>query len=283
VLITGETGTGKELVAQAIHRKSSRAGGPFLCVNCAAIPDGLIESELFGYERGAFTGAASSQPGLLRRADGGTIFFDEVGDMSPLAQSKVLRALETREVYPLAGRRSYPVNLRVIAATNQDLHDAAGRSHFRADLFFRLAVARIQLPALRERLEDIPLLVQHFIEEFNGRLGRAVTGLTTDAYDRLMNYDWPGNIRELRNAIEAVFINLPEGAVSAAALPAHLHRACDSALPPDERSRLVAALFAANWNISKTAQALNWSRMTVYRKLAKYAIGKERTVRSGSV
>ena len=177
VLITGETGTGKELAAQYIHRHSARRAKPLVTINCAALPDGLLESELFGYERGAFTGATSSYSGKLKLADGGTVLFDEIGDMSFYAQAKILRVIETKEVYPLGGRRSVPLDIRIIAATNRDLEQRVATNEFRQDLYFRLNVARVHLPPLRERKEDIPLLTDHFVQKFSAQSDKGDRGI----------------------------------------------------------------------------------------------------------
>jgi DNA-binding NtrC family response regulator len=278
VLITGETGTGKELVAELIQQASSRRAQPFVCINCAAIPDTLLESELFGYERGAFTGATTPSAGKLQLADGGSIFFDEVGDMSPYAQAKILRALESREVHRLGGKRAVPINVRVLAATNHDLEQSVALKQFRKDLYFRLNVARIHLPPLRERKEDILLLSQYYLRILNQRFGRQVEGFSDEAIARLIEHDWPGNVRELKNLLEATFVNGPARRISPADLPEPLRREGRPAdgTAPDERQRLLSALFSTNWNVSKAAQQLHWSRMTLYRKLAKYHIVKGR-------
>src|SRR5215472_482906 len=180
VLITGETGTGKELAAQYIHRHSTRRAKPLVTINCAALPDGLLESELFGYERGAFTGAHSSFAGKLKLADGGTVLFDEIGDMTPYAQAKILRVIETKEVYPLGGRRSVPLDIRIMAATNRDLDRRMASNEFRQDLYLRLNVARVRLPALRERKDDIQLLIDHYVEKFAAQLGRGIEGFSDE-------------------------------------------------------------------------------------------------------
>ncbi len=278
VLITGETGTGKELVADLIHRKSLRDQGPFVSINCAAIPDNLLESELFGYERGAFTGAHALKEGQLKLADGGTVFFDEIGDMSPYAQAKILRAIEGKAIYRLGGKRRIPLNIRVIAATNQDLEQLVSQEKFRKDLYFRLNVARIHLPPLRERKDDIALLCQYCLGELNHRFGRQVEGLTDDVLDCMIRYDWPGNVRELKNLLEATFVNAPCGQITLTDLPDQFRQRFREAasLPQDERERLLSALFSTNWNFSKAAQQLHWSRMTLYRKLGKYQIAKGR-------
>jgi transcriptional regulator with PAS, ATPase and Fis domain len=276
VLITGETGTGKELVADLIHRKSVREQGPFVSINCAAIPDNLLESELFGYERGAFTGAHALKEGQLKLADGGTAFFDEIGDMSPYAQAKILRVIESKTIYRLGGKRRIPLNIRVIAATNQDLDQLLAQDKFRKDLYFRVNVARIHLPPLRERPEDILPLCHYYLCQLNHRFGRRVEGFTDDALAYLMRHDWPGNVRELKNLLEATFVNGPSRQISFMDLPEQFRKRFSDAetSPQDERERLLSALLSTNWNISKAAQRLRWSRMTLYRKLGKYHIVK---------
>src|SRR5262245_61478831 len=274
VLITGETGTGKELAAQYIHQYSARRAKPLVTVNCAALPDGLLESELFGYERGAFTGAVSSYAGKLKLADGGTVLFDEIGDMSPYAQAKILRVIETREVYPLGGRRSVPLDIRIIAATNRNLDQRIATNEFRQDLYFRLNVARVRLPPLRERKDDIQLLIDHYVEKFAAQFGRGIEGFSDEAMERLLSHDWPGNIRELINLVERIFIDPPIEKIAIADLPQTMRAAL---LPrqhtgPPERELLLYTLSQTNWNKSKAAERLHWSRMTVYRKIAKYHI-----------
>lgn len=274
VLITGETGTGKELAAQYIHRHSARRAKPLVTINCAALPDGLLESELFGYERGAFTGATSSYSGKLKLADGGTVLFDEIGDMSLYAQAKILRVIETREVYPLGGRQSVPLDIRIIAATNRNLDQRMAKNEFRQDLYFRLNVAPVHLPPLRERKEDIPLLTDHFVQKFTAQFGRGIEGFSEDAMKRLLSYDWPGNIRELMNLTERIFIDPPQEKITVADLPESM-QSCPS-VPQEtvlaEREILLYTLSQTNWNKSKAAERLQWSRMTLYRKIAKYRI-----------
>ena len=282
VLITGETGTGKEVAADLIHRASPRHRYPFVCVDCAAFPDTLLESELFGYERGAFTGAVISRPGKFELAGNGTVLLDEIGDMKPYAQAKILRAIETREIYRLGGTRRIPLGARFIAATNQDLEGLAEKGDFRRDLYYRLNVTRVHMPALRERKEDIPRLIQHSIRELNRRFGREVKGLTPRALSALFQYDWPGNVRELKNILEAAFVNLPARHVDFIDLPPSLENvlARSQDLSQSEKDRLWSALFATNWNKSKAAQRLHWSRMTLYRKMAKYHITSKASRRS---
>jgi transcriptional regulator with PAS, ATPase and Fis domain len=274
VLISGPTGTGKELVAESIHRASNRRSAPFISINCAAIPDSLLESELFGYERGAFTGAEEPYPGKLRLAEQGTVFLDEIGEMSPLGQAKILRVLESREVFPLGARRMTRINVRFVAATNQDLEPLIQRRTFRQDLFFRLNVGRIYLPSLRERPEDILELFVYYIRRFNAQHGRRVQEPTPELADRLTSYDWPGNVRELRNCVEAVFIDPPNGPIRLEHLPESFQRIfrCHRSDNISERDAIVSALSRTNWNKKMAARELQWSRMTLYRKLEKYKI-----------
>lgn len=283
VLITGESGTGKELVAELIHRNSPRSEKPLVCVNCAALPDSLLESELFGYERGAFTGANTSQRGKFEQANDGTILLDEIGDMNLYAQAKILRTIESKEICRLGGNKSNPLNVRFIAATNQDPERLMTEKRFRLDLYYRLNVARIHLPPLRERKDDILALFDHYIRELNQRYGRSVVGFTDEALSYLLRYDWPGNVRELKNLCEAIFINLPTREISFLDLPYLYQQRLKEveALPISERERLLSALFTTNWNVSKAARKLNWSRITIYRKLEKYHIKKPLRAEAG--
>ncbi len=283
VLITGETGTGKELTAELIHWNSPRRQKAFVPINCAAIPDSLMESELFGYEKGAFTGADGRKEGALKLAEGGTVFFDEIGDMSQYAQAKILRVIEGKAVHRLGGRDNIPLDVRFIAATNQDLDLLVREGKFRKDLYFRLDVARVHLPPLRDRKEDIVILAEHYIREYNRQFGREVLGFTDEALQCLLRYDWPGNVRELRNLVEAVFINLPSRTISFLDLPVQFRRRLEETdgLPQDERGRVLSALLATNWNKSKAAQTLHWSRMTLYRKMVKYRISGANEVSEG--
>lgn len=274
VLITGETGTGKELTAQYIHEHSLRHNKPFIAINCAAIPDGLLESELFGYEKGAFTGANAAYAGKLKLAEGGTVFFDEIGDMSPYAQAKILRVIESKEVYPLGAKRSVPLNIRIIAATNCDLESMVSKKEFRQDLYFRLNVARVQLPPLRDRKEDIECLVDYYLQLFNRQFSQNILGLTNEAWELLHHYDWPGNIRELKNFLEAVYIDPPSDRISANDLSDLIHTPCHLGKNAQffERELLLSTLNSVHWNKSKAAEQLHWSRMTLYRKMAKHNI-----------
>lgn len=288
VLITGETGTGKEVVARLIHRMSARSGREMIAVNCAAIPDTLLESELFGYSRGAFTGALSSQPGKFQLANEGTLFLDEIGDMSLVAQAKILRALERGEVNPLGGR-PVQVDTRIVAATNRSLEQRILDGSFREDLFFRLCVANIEIPPLRERPEDVPFIARHFLERVNQTHCLAVRDFTPEAMANLMNHPWPGNVRQLRNVVEAAAITAARSYISAVDLRS-LHQFSKVSGIPQRftQSRrtpvrikagpeqLLHELRASNWNVSKTAERLHWARATIYRKMAKYQLMPER-------
>jgi len=278
VLITGETGTGKENIARYIHAHSARSAQRIVCLDCSAFPETLIESELFGHARGAFTGAQRDYCGKFALADGGTLFLDEIGELSTGAQAKLLRVLETREVFPLGAHHARPINVRVIAATNRDLDRLAGTPSFRRDLFFRLNIARVHLPALRARRDDIPALVEFYMRQMSERTGQPIGRLTPEAIDCLMRYTWPGNVRELRNVIEAMFIDPPQGRIRLRDLPPNLVCMLDSPGPQceSERERILAALCETRWNKCAAAKRLQWSRMTLYRKLAKYGISEPR-------
>jgi two-component system response regulator HydG len=280
VLITGETGTGKERVARSIHALSNRAQGPFVALNCAALPEGLIESELFGHARGSFTGAHAASSGQMVEANGGTLFLDEIGDMSHIAQAKLLRVLETHEVRPVGGKRPVPVDLRLVAATNQRLEAMVSQGAFRADLYYRLNVARVELLPLRDRREDVPLLLEAVIAEFNARDGARVGSPDSEVMNCLLAYEWPGNVRELRNLAEALFIDPPQGSVHFADLPPAFARLFEPyrRQVSDERDRLIATLNQTHWNKAEAARALNWSRMTLYRKLEQYSISRSTDV-----
>jgi DNA-binding NtrC family response regulator len=278
ILITGETGTGKELAAEYVHHNSFRSSQPFIKINCAAIPDSLLESELFGYERGAFTGAEGARDGKMAAAQGGTVFLDEVGDMSLFAQAKILRVIDCKEIQRLGSRRATAVNIRIIAASNQELERLVREDKFRKDLYFRLNVTRIHLPPLRERKEDIPSIVNHFLQDLNVRFGRQVHSLTPILWDHILGYDWPGNVRELRNLLEALLIHTSGSEISPDQLPRQLRERCQcqSSLGDDEGKRLLAALMSTDWNKSKAADKLQWSRMTLYRKMAKYQVPRSK-------
>jgi len=278
VLITGETGTGKELVASLIHGQSGRRTKPFVCVNCAALPDALVESEMFGYERGAFTGAVSARLGKFEVANGGTIFLDEISDMSPFAQAKMLRTIESKEIYRLGGRKVIPLDVRVTAATNRDPETLISEGKFREDLYYRLNIARVHLPPLRERKQDLRRLIASGIEKLNQKYGRNVQGLSAEAMVFFVRYDWPGNVRELMNLLEAAFINLPEREIVFADLPRLFQQKLKASenVPMDEKKHILLALLETKWNKAEAARKLHWSRMTLYRKITKYHIAEQR-------
>ena len=281
VLIRGESGTGKELVAKSFHFNSPRKTGPFLAVNCAAIPETLIESELFGHERGAFTGATSQRIGIFERAKGGTVFLDEIGDMPLALQAKLLRFLQEREIQRVGGTTSIPVDIRVIAATNKHLEDAIKAGGFREDLFYRIAAFPIVIPPLRERREDIPPLAKHFLKEYAERVDKSMNGISTAALRLLLQYDWPGNVRELENAIERAVLLETTDVLQANNLPPELSPMVASRRDPSEpttvlplaeveRQALVHALEVSANNVTEAARALGLNRATLYRKLKKY-------------
>jgi len=276
-LILGETGTGKDLIAEAVHANSPRRKKPFVSVNCAAIPDMLLESELFGYERGAFTGANSTTIGKIQQAHEGTIFFDEIGELTPSAQAKVLRVMESKQIQRLGGKAGIPVNVRIVAATNQDLPRLVSEQRFRKDLYFRLNVAKIQLPSLRERRDDIQLLLEHFVQMYNRQTGACVEGFTNEAMEWLVGYDWPGNVRELKNSVESVFIDPPHPRIDLCHLCMSSHGLHLFESFAGERDRLLDALKSTQWNKSRAAEKLQWSRMKIYRKMTKYKIDNQET------
>jgi DNA-binding NtrC family response regulator len=282
VLVTGETGTGKELVAEFIHESSPRRHKPFVCINCAAIPESLLESELFGYTKGAFTGAQELRDGLLSAAEGGTVFLDEIGDLSSTGQAKILRVLETKQFCRLGGTRQLHLDLRFVAATNQDLYAMTAQKVFRQDLLFRLDVAHVHLPPLRERKEDIPLLLREFGRQFSQQSTGQVPEFTEEFLLVLLKYDWPGNVRELKNVIERLFLMELPTTVGVEHLPAHLRRflTTTGSLSNGERELLISTLFTTKWNKTKAAEMLKWSRMTLYRKIAKYHISDNCAPRS---
>ena len=291
VLIYGENGTGKELVARTVHQLSKRRAGPFVEVNCAAIPEELIESELFGHVRGAFTGAVADRRGKFEAADGGTIFLDEIGDMSVKTQAKVLRVLQEQTLEPIGGTQRIKVDARVIAATNKDLQAEIRAARFREDLYFRLNVIPIFVPPLRERQEDIPLLADHFMAEFAREYGRRIKGFDPGARVALQQYPWPGNVRELRNVIERVMIMAPGDAISAGDLgfldPSGLTRPVGEASPAErltlheardrfERELILRTLAEQQNNMSRTAEVLGVERSNLYRKMKAFGIAPSR-------
>jgi len=283
VLIEGETGTGKELIASAIHHNSPRSKGPFIKVNCAALSEGLLESELFGHVKGAFTGAVSDKVGRFELADKGTLFLDEVGEITPQTQVKLLRVLQDVEFERVGGTRTIKTDVRVIAATNKDLKEAVKRGGFREDLYYRLKVVPIQLPPLRERKDDIPLLVRHFIEKFNAKMGMAVTNLSPSAMELLVEYSYPGNIRELEHIIEHAFVRCQGKTLNPEHLPRDLQEAdlVGKALnDPDplkalEREMILRALDGAGWKYKECSEKLNMSRTTLWRRMKELGIAKK--------
>ena len=280
VLVLGETGTGKELAARALHRNSVRAERPFVAVNCAAIPADLMESELFGHVKGAFTGAVSDRAGRFREAQGGTLFLDEVGDMPLPTQAKILRALQEREITPVGASRALPVNVRIIAATHRDLPDAVRQGRFREDLWYRLQVVPVHLPPLRERLGDVLLLAEHFLRQGGGASPKR---LGADAARLLLAHDWPGNVRELRNAMERAALLCPGPVIG----PEHIGLQPAAANGPAidwngplapavaqlEREMVTRALAATMGNRAEAARRLGLSRQQLYRKLAEFGLG----------
>lgn len=275
VLITGETGTGKELAAEFVHDNSTRRDRSFVCINCAAIPDALLESELFGHSRGAFTGADISYDGLLSAANGGTVFLDEIGDMSLPAQAKILRVIEKKEVCRIGATRPTRLDLRFVAATNQQLEEKAAQGEFRKDLFFRIGGVHVHLPPLRDRKEDLPLLLRHYCQEFRPRPNAPPIEFSDRALGLLLKYAWPGNIRELKNLIESLSIAEIAGPVEPEHLPFRFRPAeAPNAAPSasQERELLISVLSSLNGNKAAAARRLNWSRMTLYRKLSKHRL-----------
>jgi transcriptional regulator with GAF, ATPase, and Fis domain len=289
VLLTGESGTGKEVVARFIHNGSRRSHGPFIAINCAALPDQLLESELFGHERGAFTGAVAAKPGRIEQANGGVLFLDEVGEMAPTVQAKLLRVLEEREFMRLGSTRLQRVDIRLIAATNRDLHSAMRRGEFREDLYYRLGVFEIALPPLRDRREDILELADSFLQEIGETVGRPAAGISRDAREQLAGYSWPGNVRELRNAIERAVILADGGFIRSEHLPVTAPRHAPGSsdgpagspfpaggvnLEAIERSLVVKALSQARHNKTRAAKLLGLTRAQLYSRIEKYGLAE---------
>ena len=283
VLIRGESGTGKELVANSLHANSPRKDGPFVALDCAAIPETLIESELFGHERGAFTGATTQRIGAFERANGGTLFLDEIGDMPYVMQGKLLRVLQEREIQRIGGTAPIPIDIRVITATNRDLEHSVSVGKFREDLFYRIAAFPITIPPLRERREDILLLTRHFLDKYTAQAGRFISDISSLALRLLLQYNWPGNVRELENAIARAVLLETTGVLQADNLPSQLSPVVALGRDPStpqvilplteiERQALIDALEATGNNITQAALALGISRVTLYRKLKKYNI-----------
>jgi transcriptional regulator with GAF, ATPase, and Fis domain len=296
VLLQGESGTGKEVLARFIHRASSRQAGPFVALNCAALPEHLLEAELFGYERGAFTGATQSKPGQLEQAAGGVLFLDEVAEMSVSAQAKFLRVLQEREFQRLGGTRVLKTDARIVAATNRDLHKAIERGHFREDLYYRLNVFAIHLPPLRERREDVLLMTETFVQEIGRSIGRPPAGISKEARQALLDYHWPGNVRELRNILERAAILCDGGLIAAEhlalrpsstpPLPAvHVTSVGAPAAPAApaapgdlksmERALIAQALADARFNKSEAARVLGLTRAQLYVRLRKHGLDKD--------
>jgi len=283
VLIYGESGTGKELVARALHAASQRNSRPFVEVNCAAIPEELIESELFGHVKGSFTGASDDKVGKFQKADEGTLFLDEIGDMSLKTQSKVLRVLEEQRFEPVGSNQAVAVDVRVIAATNKKLDDEIARGTFREDLFYRLNVIPFYVPALRERIEDLPILARYFLAEYSAAYGRKPKELSEPALEVLLRYPWPGNVRELRNLIERLVIICPQQRIEPHHLPPELFRGAThspqqpyatlhEARAAYEREFILRKLEENQWNMTRTAVALGLERSHFYRKMKSLGI-----------
>ncbi|MEZ4449484.1 MAG: sigma-54 dependent transcriptional regulator [Nannocystaceae bacterium] len=286
VLITGETGTGKEVAARALHARGRRRDGPFVAVNCSAIPEGLFESELFGHVRGAFTDARTERPGLLQQAHGGTLFLDEIGDMPLAVQPKLLRALEERVIRPVGGNKEMSIDIRTVVATNVDLETAVAEGRFREDLFFRVNVIHVHLPPLRARGGDILLLAQHFLERFAVQNGKKVVGVQTPAAERLLAYSWPGNVRELRNCIERAVALTRYEQIAVEDLPekirtyerSHVVVASDDpsellTMEEVEQRYIARVMEAVGGNKTLAAKVLGFDRKTLYRKLERYQAG----------
>jgi len=280
IIITGESGTGKELVARAIHKKSARRNEPFVAVNCSAFPEQILENELFGHERGAFTGALAEKPGCFELAHRGTLFLDEIGEMQLETQSKILRALEERRFRRLGGKKEIEVDVRVVAATNRNLKQALAEKQLREDLYYRLAVVEIDMPPLRERLDDIPLLIENFLAFFNPKNRKKIKGFTSSCYQILLQYPWPGNVRELKNVIERAVILTASDRISTSALPERILNygfetsvitiPVGSTWEDAEKELLFRTLESQNNNKTRTARMLGISLKTLHNKLAKF-------------
>jgi DNA-binding NtrC family response regulator len=285
ILVTGETGTGKELVAKSIHHLSPRRNEPFVALNCSALAEGVVESELFGHERGAFTGAVAGRKGRFEIADGGTLFLDEISEVSPAIQVKLLRVIQERELERVGGTRTIQVDVRLICATNRDLGALVREGRFREDLYYRLNVASIHLPPLRERKSDIPLLVDEFIEQFNGENRKRIKGITRGAMELLMQYNWPGNVRELRNLIEGMVVFGHDGEpLDVGDLPNHLRVQPSESrdlglrvgmtMEEIEKRAIEETLKATGYDKQRTAQILGIGLRTLYRKMKQYQGGR---------
>jgi two-component system response regulator HydG len=283
VLVTGESGTGKELIARALHKRSPRSGGPFVAVDCASLPEHLLESELFGHARGAFTDAHAARTGLFVEASGGTLFLDEIGELPPGLQPKLLRALQERRVRPVGSNAEVPIDVRVVAATNRDLESAVGERAFREDLYYRLNVIHVQVPPLRQRGNDVLLLAQHFLEALQSGPDKRVRGFSTKAAARLLGYSWPGNVRELRNCVERALALARYSEITVDELPDRVRdpKPAETAAAPDpssmatlaevERRHILHVLEAVSGNKTLAAQVLGLDRTTLYRKLDRFS------------
>jgi len=290
VLIEGESGTGKELIAAAFHAQSQRSAAPFIRINCAAIPHELIESELFGYQKGAFTGADRDKRGLIEAANGGTLLLDEIAEMPVHLQTKLLRVLQERKLRRIGDEREIDTNFRLVSATNRDTSALLEGGLLRKDLYFRISTIKIKVPALRERLDDVPLIAQHFLDRFNVKYGKQIRGLSQAALSRLLHYHWPGNIRELESVVERAVLFCRGNELMPECLPDELQRPgqthCCFVIPPMismeeiEREAILQTLERTSGNIRRTAQILRCPRPTFYRKLKKFGIKVQRTDRS---
>ena len=279
VLIRGESGTGKELVARAIHANSKRRYAPIVTINCGALPESILESELFGHEKGAFTGAQYTRKGKFEMADGGTIFLDEISNVSPKIQMELLRVLEEKKVFRLGGSKEIKVDFRTIAATNKDLKAAMAKGEFRDDLFFRLNVFVIEIPPLRERRDDIPRLAHHFLKIYSSQMNKPITKIAPAAMELLIDYDWPGNVRELENAIERAVVICKSDEIQPDNFPfsqtkREEEQPADDSLEALQRQHIKKILDQTGWNISKAAIALQIDRVTLYNKINKYKLKK---------
>ncbi len=283
VLLTGESGTGKELFAEALHYLGARRDKPFIRVNCAALSESLLESELFGHVRGAFTGAIADRIGRFQKADGGTIFLDEIGDLTFKVQSSLLRVLQNKEFERVGDSTPKKVNVRIITATNKDLREKVRLGEFREDLLYRLEVVELRLPPLRERREDIELLVEHFLAKFNQKLEKKISAISSDVERLFMEYRWPGNIRELEHALEHAAVLCKQDTITLDHLPTHMMDATDARLPVRGRigekqslelGEIIQALEKTAWNKVRAARRLGIDRKTLYRKIAKYRIAE---------
>jgi two-component system response regulator HydG len=294
VLITGESGTGKELIAEALHSLGGRRDQPLVKVNCSALSESLLESELFGHVKGAFTGAVSDRLGRFQRANGGTIFLDEIGDVSPKVQVTILRVLEEKQCERVGDSMPIRLDVRVIAATNKDLQERVRRGEFREDLLYRLRVVEVAVPPLRDRQEDIPLLVEHFLKEFSRKTNKEVAAISSDVESILLDYSWPGNIRELEHALEHAFVLCHNNTITVDHLPLHIREASRTkatwptrvsslgASATDKHQVIIRALEKTDWNKAKTARLLGVDRKTLYRQIAKYGILPEPSEESRS-